>query len=79
MRKNLGIVLTLVFVLCFGSIVFAQNTNSSTTGGDMSANTASRGSMTGRKHGRRRARRRHGRRHGRRGGSAKKANGNGNM
>jgi hypothetical protein len=77
-RKNFGIVMALVFVLSFGSLVFAQNTNSSTTGGNMSANTSS-GRSTGRRHGRRRARRRYGRRHGRRGGSAKKANGNGNM
>ena len=78
MRKNFGIVMALVFVLSFGSLVFAQNTNSSTTGGTMSGNTSSGGSMSGRKRSRKHSRRR-GRRHARRGGSAKKANGNGNM
>jgi hypothetical protein len=77
-RKNFGIVMALVFVLSFGSLVFAQNSNSSTTGGNMSGNTSSGRSMGGRRRGRRHSRRR-GRRHGRRGGSAKKANGNGNM
>ncbi|MDT4954331.1 MAG: hypothetical protein QOJ02_2469 [Acidobacteriota bacterium] len=77
MRKNFGIVMALVFVLSFGTLVFAQNTNSSTTGGDMSANTSNRSSMGGRRRGRRHARRR-GRRHGRRGGAAKKT-GNANM
>lgn len=77
MRKNFGIVMALVFVLSFGSLVFAQNTNSSTTGGDMSANTSNRSSMGGRRRGRRHARRR-ARRRGRRGGMAKKT-GNANM
>jgi len=76
-RKNFGIVMALVFVLSFGSLVFAQNTNSSTTGGDMSANTSNRSSMGGRRRGRRHARRR-ARRRGRRGGMAKKT-GNANM
>lgn len=65
MKKNIGIVMALVFVLSFGSLVFAQNTNSSTTGGNMSASKSSGRSMGGRRHSRRRARRR-GRRHGRR-------------
>gem|GEM_PF-2931152 len=69
--------MALVFVLSFGSLVFAQNTNSSTTGGDMSANTSNRSSMGGRRRGRRHARRR-ARRRGRRGGMAKKT-GNANM
>jgi hypothetical protein len=77
-KKNFGIVMALVFVLSFGSLVFAQNTNSSTTGGNMSGNTSSGRSMGGRRHGRRRGRRYGRRRHGRRGGSAKKT-GNANM
>lgn len=82
MKKNFGIVMALVFVLSFGSLVFAQNSNSSNTGGTMTANTSSGRSMGRRRHGRRRARRharRRGRRHGRRGGSAKAANGNANQ
>jgi hypothetical protein len=76
-KKSFGIVMALVFVLSFGSLVFAQNTNSSNTGGNMTASTSSGRSMGRRRHGRRRARRR-GRRHARRGGSAKMANGNAN-
>jgi len=68
--KKLGIVLALVFVLCFGSLVFAQNTNSNMSNGNMSTTTTTR-TTTGRRHRRgrrRRARRRYGRRHGRRSG-----------
>jgi hypothetical protein len=78
-KKNFGMVMAFVFVLSFGSLVFAQNTNSSTTGGNMTANTSSGRSMGGRRHGRRRAARRRGRRHARRGGSAKTSNGNANQ
>ena len=67
MMKKLGVVLSLIFVLSFGSLVFAQNTNSSTT----MTNTSSSTMTKGRRHGRRRARR-HSRRRGRRGGSSMK-------
>jgi hypothetical protein len=78
-RKNFGIVMALVFVLSFGSLVFAQNTNSSNTSGNMSTTASTRGSMGRKRHGRRRARRR-GRRHGRRGGTGTaKKTGNANM
>jgi hypothetical protein len=62
--KKLGIATALVLTLAFGAgSVFAQNTNSSTTGGTMSA-----------KHSRRHHRRAHHRRHHR----AKAANANAN-
>src|SRR5919202_301101 len=56
-RKNLGIVAVLIFVLSFGSLVFAQNSNSSTT-----TNTAGSSSTSGRSMGRRRRARRRARR-----------------
>ncbi|MGA9997888.1 MAG: hypothetical protein WBP93_20900 [Pyrinomonadaceae bacterium] len=70
--KKLSIVLALVSVFCFGSIVFAQNANSSTT-----MTNDSSASMAGRKHGRRHSRR-HGRRHGRRSTKANATTGNAN-
>ena len=39
MKKNLSLIAVLIFVLSFGSLVFAQNTNSSTMG-NMNAGTA---------------------------------------
>ena len=72
MRNKIGIVLALVFVLSFGTLAFAQNTNSSTT------TTTTTNTMTtkhGRRHGRRHARK-HGRKHRR---HSSKMGGNGNM
>ncbi|HVG31859.1 MAG TPA: hypothetical protein VM911_02220 [Pyrinomonadaceae bacterium] len=69
-KTKLGIVLALIFVLNFGSLVFAQNSNSSTT---TSTTTTTRTNSRGmgrrsrrrmrrrlRRHARRRARARHG-------------------
>jgi hypothetical protein len=72
-RNKIGIVLALVFVLSFGSIVFAQNTNSSTT--TTTTNTSTSTMKHGRRHGRRHARR-HGRRHGRKAGGGNMSGGN---
>ena len=71
MKKNLSLIAVLIFVLSFGSLVFAQNANSSTMG-NMNAGTAATPTM-GRRHGRRRGRRgrRRGRRRHRRGGRTK--------
>jgi hypothetical protein len=73
-RNKLGIVLALVFVLSFGTLAFAQNTNSSTTTTNTTTSTTH-----SRRHGRRHSRR-HGRRHSRH--SSKTGGGNmsgGNM
>jgi hypothetical protein len=74
-RNKLGIVLALVFVLSFGTLAFAQNTNSNTT----TTNTTTSTSTHSRRHGRRHTRK-HGRKHRRSsksGGS--KSGGGGNM
>ena len=64
MKKNFGIVAILVFVLSFGGLVFAQNSNTSTNTANTSTGMAKH--RKSRKH--RKARRRH-----RRGGSKKTA------
>lgn len=66
--KKLLVALVFTFVFCFGGLVFAQNTNGSTT----TMENSNRG-MMGRH--RRRHHRRHARRHGR---HMKRATGNGN-
>jgi uncharacterized membrane protein YgcG len=78
-RKTLGLVMTFVFVLSFGTLAFAQNANSSTstdnTSGTMSGNSG--GTMKKKHH-----RRRHHRRHSTSSGSSNTSGGNmsnGNM
>ena len=74
MKKSFGIVAVLVFVLSFGSLVFAQNSNSSTT--TSTGNMASTGKTKSRKH---RKARRHRRSTKKSGGSTKtKTTGNAN-
>jgi hypothetical protein len=74
-RNKIGIVLALVFVLSFGSLVFAQSSNSSTTTATTNTNTSTSTTHRGRRS-HRRARRRS-RRHARH--SSRKAGGNSNM
>jgi hypothetical protein len=70
-RNRIGIVLALVFVLSFGSLAFAQSTNSSTTSTTTKTSTSTR---HGRRHSHKKRARRHGRKH-----SSKMSGGNGNM
>jgi hypothetical protein len=74
MKNKSVIVLALIFVMSFGSLVFAQNRNSSTT--TSTTTTTTRSNSRGM---RRRARRRVRRRHMRRLARHRRRSGNGNM
>jgi type IV secretory pathway VirB6-like protein len=81
MKNKLGIVLALIFVMSFGSLVFAQNMNGSTTTSTTTTTTRSNTRGMSRRARRRRARRqlRHARRRARRRRSSGNNNtGNGN-
>ena len=73
MKKSFGIVAILVFVLSFGSLVFAQNSNSSTSTGNMASTGKTKKS---RKH---RKARRHRRSSKKGGGTTKAKTGNANQ
>lgn len=72
MKNKLGIVLALIFVMSFGSLVFAQNANSGSSP-SMTTSTRNSSGRSRRRH-RRKPKHRRGRRRGRRSG-----NSNGNM
>lgn len=81
MAKKLGIVLALMFVMMFGTLVFAQNTNSNMSNGNMGGNMSNTGGGGRRRHRRRRhhrRRRRHGRRGSKKGGNTNATTGNTN-
>lgn len=76
MIKKLGIVFSLVLVLCFSSLAFAQNTNSGSMSSSNMSTTSGKRHRRARRHHRRVRRRRH--RGSKKGGNMNKA-GNSNM